>query len=202
MEVFTDIVQGSPEWFAIRAGLPTASRFADVMAKNGPRGGIPKGRTTYMHKLAGEILTGQPMDSFNNHHMERGHEQEPDARNLYALLNEIEPEQIGFIKNGKCGCSPDSFVGDAGLLEIKTALPHIQIERLLAGRLPPEHKAQVQGQMKVAQRQWCDFMSYCPGLPPLIVRVVRDEPYIAEITVSVDMFVDELTELVEQIRRM
>ena len=158
VEIFSDVSQNSDEWLALRAGMPTASMFKDVTAKKGPRGGIPKGRQTYLWKLAGEILTGEPMDHYVNADMERGHEREAEASDLYALLRDVEPERVGFIRNGNCGCSPDRFIGDEGLLEIKDAAPHIQIERLLNGDLPSEHKQQSQGQLMVSQRSWLDFM--------------------------------------------
>lgn len=201
IEVFNS-AQGTPEWLAERSKIPTASMFAEVMAKPGPKGGVAKGRQTYLYKLAGEILTGEPMDSYTNAHMERGIEREDEARSLYAFLTNTTPEQVGFIRNGNCGCSPDSVIGDDGLLEIKDALAHIQIDRLLRNTLPSEHKAQVQGQLMVTGRKWCDFMSHCRGLPPLIVRVERDEPYIAEIRTAVDAFVAELEQLVSTIRSM
>jgi len=201
MDIF-HVEQGTPEWLAARAGIPTASKFADVIAKKGPRGGIPKGRQTYMYKLAGEIITGDPMDNYSNTHMERGHEREDEARELYAFLRDVEPEQVGFIRNGLCGASPDALVSTDGLFETKSALAHIQIERLLAGTLPPEHKAQCQGQLMVSQRSWVDFMSHCRGLPPLIVRVDRDETYIAELRLGIEAFVAELNQLVNKIRGM
>jgi hypothetical protein len=202
MEVFADIQQGSDLWFQVRAGMATASMFKEVIAKKGPRGGLPKGRQTYLRKLAGEILTGEPMPHYTNADMERGHEREAEARDLYAMLRDVEPEQVGFIRNGNCGCSPDALIGSDGMWENKDALAHIQIERLLAGTLPKEHVAQSQGQLMVSDRQWLDFMSYCRGLPPLIVRVERDEKYIAALRVDIDEFVSELDELVTTIRCM
>ena len=202
MEVFYDLEQGIPEWFQTRAGMPTASMFSAVRAKTGPRGGIPKTRVTYMHKLAGEIITGQPMASFSNAHMERGKEREAEARSLYAFMRDVKPVQVGFVKNGNCGCSPDSLIGDRGLLEIKDAEPHIQIERLLKGKMPSEHVAQCQGQLMVTQRDWLDFMSHCRGMPPLIIRIKRDEAYIAGLKIDIDTFVTELNALVERVRGM
>ncbi len=202
IEVFDDIIQGSPEWFGVREGMPTASVFKEVRAKPGPRVGIPKGRQTLLWKLAGEILTGEPMDHYTNFHMDRGSENESEARDLYAFLRDVEPVQVGFIRNGNCGASPDALIGDDGLWENKDALAHIQIERLLKNSLPPEHKAQCQGQLMVSNRQWVDFMSHCRGLPPLIVRVERDEPYIAALRVDVDEFVEERDALVAKIRSM
>lgn len=195
MQVFTDLEQGSPEWFAARAGIPTASKFATVMAK-----GEGKTRSEYMRKLAGEILTGEPSEQFGNVHTERGNAMEDEARETYAFINDAEITRVGFIRNGNRGASPDSLVGSNGGLEIKTALPHIQIDRLERDRLPPEHKAQVQGNLWIAEREFWDFVSYWPRLPVLTVRVYRDEDYIKTLSDEIDRFNDELAALVERIR--
>lgn len=190
-----DVQQGSPEWFACRAGIPTASKFATVMAK-----GEGKTRAEYMRTLAGELLTGEPAEQFSNAHTERGNAMEDEARQTYAFINDAEITQVGFIRNGGKGASPDSLVGPNGGLEIKTALPKIQIDRLERNRLPPEHKAQVQGNLWIAEREWWDFVSYWPKLPVLTVRVYRDEEYIQTMAGEVDRFNDELAALVERIR--
>ena len=195
IQVFDEIEQGSEAWHSARLGIPTASKFATVMAK-----GEGKTRSEYMRKLAGEILTGEPMDSFSNAHMERGKSMEDEARQTYAFVNDIEPRRVGFIRNGDRGASPDSLIGDDGGLEIKTALPHIHIDRLERNRLPPEHKAQVQGNLWISQREWWDFCSYWPKLPVLTVRVYRDEAFIAQLSDEVDRFNDELHALVARIR--
>ncbi|PDT71703.1 exonuclease [Bradyrhizobium ottawaense] len=194
-----DCEQGTPEWFAARLGIPTASEFSTVLAK-GKDGGKSLTRKTYMLKLAGEILTGEPMEAYSNQHMERGKEQEAEAREAYELMKDIDCQRVGFIRNGDKGCSPDSLIGEDGGLEIKTALPHIQVERLLKGDLPAEHRAQVQGSMWVAERQWWDFVSYCPRLPLLIVRVPRDDGYIATLAGAVKEFNAELANVVDAIR--
>ena len=195
MQVFNDIEQGSPEWFAARAGIPTASRFSTVMAK-----GEGKTRAEYMRKLAGEIITGELAEGYTTPHMERGKLMEDEARETYAFINSVEPYQVGFIRSGDKGASPDSLIGTDGGLEIKTALPHIQIDRLERDRLPPEHKAQVQGNLWISEREWWDFVSYWPRLPMLVTRVYRDEPYIKAMSDEIDRFNDEKAALVERIR--
>jgi hypothetical protein len=191
--------QGSEEWIQARLGIPTASEFHTIMAK-GRDGGDSKTRRTYMLKLVGEVLTGEPMDSYSNGHMERGKELEPDARNLYAFMRDCEPQVVGFIRNGQKGCSPDSLVADDGMVEIKTKLPHLQVDCLLANRVPPEHKAQCQGALWVAEREWIDFVSYWPTLPLFVTREYRDEEYIAKLAAAVDAFNAELAEMVERVR--
>lgn len=192
--------QGTPEWFACRLGIPTASEFGTVMAR-GKGGGESVTRRKYMLQLIGERLTGEIADSYTNGHMERGKRMEEEARNVYAFESGVFPERVGFIRNDLvgAGASPDSLIGHDGMNEIKTKLPHLQLEALLAKVMPPEHKPQVQGQLLVAEREWCDFVSFWPKLRPLIVRVYRDEAYIAELRAQIKVFNDELLRLIEQI---
>lgn len=197
--VILDVEQGSPEWFACRLGIPTSSEFATVLAK-GKNGGESKTRRTYMLKLIGERLTGEAQESYTNAHMERGKIMEEEARNAYAFLTDNEPSRVGFIRNGGKGCSPDSLIGNDGLLEIKTKLPHLQLEVLLGREMPPEHTAQVQGEIWTSEREWCDFTSYWPKLPLFVKRIYRDDVYIKTLDKAVEIFLNELTDLQAKIR--
>ena len=199
MQIF-DFDQNSEEWYRARMGVPTASEFATVMAKGVGGKGPSKTRRTYMLKLAGEIVTGEPMENYSNAHMERGKAMEDEARNFYAFMNDAEPRRVGFISNGPKGCSPDSLLGDAGMLEIKTKLPHLLIEVLLKDDFPPEHKAQCQGQLWVAEREWLDLAIYWPNLPLFVKRAYRDEAYLKTLANEIDRFNDELAEMVERVR--
>lgn len=194
-----DCEQGSPQWHAARAGCVTASEFDTVLAQG--KGGAPsKTRQTYLYKLAGEILTGEVVDSYTNAHMERGKVMEDEARSYYQFLTDVEVQRVGFLKRGQVGCSPDGLIDANGMHEIKTKLPHLHIAVLLADQLPPEHRAQCQGALWVAEREWIDFQSYWPKLPPFIKRVYRDEVYIADLAKAVDVFLDELNNLVHKLR--
>jgi hypothetical protein len=192
IEIF-DCEQGTPEWHQCRLGIPTASSFATVMAK-----GEGKTRRDYMLKLLGERLTGEPSVSYSNDHMERGKEMEAEARDTYVFMKEAEVRRVGFIRNGDKGCSPDSLVGDVGGCEIKTKLPHLQLDVLLRDRLPPEHVAQCQGFLWVAEREWIDFVSYWPRLPLFVKRVYRDDEYIKKLAAEVSTFNAEMAELMER----
>lgn len=195
-----DCEQGSPEWYACRLGIPTASEFDTVLAK-GKGGGESKTRRTYMLKLVGERITSQPKYDYHNDHMERGKEMEQEARDLYAMVADTEPAKVGFMRRGEAGCSPDSLVGDVGLLEIKTKLAHLQLEVLLSDRLPSEHIPQIQGQLWIAEREWVDFVSYWPGLPLFAKRVFRDEEYITTLATAVRAFNDEMQELIARVQQ-
>lgn len=196
-----DVEQGTPEWFKARAGIPTASQFATVMA-SGRGGGDSKTRRKYLLTLAGERLTGECVEGFANGHMERGKVMEAEARDLYCFHTDHKLTRVGFVVNEthRAGVSPDSLIGNDGMLEVKTKLPHLQLEALIDNRLPPEHKAQCQGALWIAERQWLDFVSYWPKLPLLRIRVEREEPYIAAMKVAVQEFNEELDALVERFK--
>lgn len=199
MQIY-DCEQGSDPWFQGRLGIPTASMFATVMAK-GKDGGASKTRDDYMRKLAGEIITGELMDSYSNAHMERGKAMEAEARATYALMTGVEPQRVGFVRNGPKGCSPDSFIGETGLLEVKTKLPHLAIECLLRDDFPPEHKAQCQGALWVCEREWVDIAVYWPKLPLFVKRAYRDEIYLKTLSDAVDKFNAELADVVARVQR-
>ncbi len=193
--------QNTPEWIEAKIGIPSASQFSAILA-SGRGGGPSKTRLTYMRKLAGERITGQPAENYRNAHMDRGHAMEPEARRLYEFTEGVTVERVGFIKNHGAGASPDSLVGDEGLLEIKTALPHLLIGYLDADRFPSEHVAQVQGQMWVSERAWCDLLIYWPGMPPFQARAERDDNYIDRtLAPGVLRFVDELEDMVARLGR-
>lgn len=185
--VIYDCEQGSSEWLMARLGVPTASRFSDVLAKGQ---GIT--RRKYLLTLAGEAITGELAETFSNKHMERGQAMEDEARQAYSFARDLDPVSVGFMRRDRIGASPDSLIGDDGLLEIKTKLPSLQLEVLEKQKLPTEHVAQVQGQLLVSGRDFCDFVSYWPKLPIFIVRVERDEAYIKNLQQALDDFIGEL----------
>lgn len=195
IQVF-DCDQNSDEWYRARMGIPTASGFSNILAK-----GEGKTRRSYLLRLAGEVITGEPGETYESQAMQRGHEMEAEARELYAFAHDAEPQLVGFIRNGDKGCSPDALIGTNGILEIKTKRADLLIDVLLKGEFPLEHKAQVQGSLWIAEREYVDLCIYWPRLPLFTVRATRDEVYIYDLAKAVDKFNDELAETVERIRR-
>lgn len=201
MQVF-DFEQGTPEWFYARKGIVTASKAATFMA-----GGQGKSRLAYMYQLIGEIMTGEPISTFSgNAHTERGHEMEPLARDLYQKRIGIEVVQTGFIRNhdgiGGAGYSPDGLVGDDGLTEIKSRLPHIQAELLDTGKIPGDAAKQMQFGMWVSERQWCDYVSYWPGMPLFVQRVKADKKQQDEMKLALIKFYAEMNQKLEKLASM
>ena len=199
--------QRSDDWYAARCGKATASRFKDAMAtlKNGQPAQAAK---DYLTELVVERLTGQPVTKFTTAAMQWGTEQEAAARAAYERRAGVEVEETGFVSHDTllAGCSPDGLVDWDGLIEIKCPWnTGVHIETLLGG-MPADHMAQIQGQMWITGRQWCDFVSFDPRMPePLqmyVQRINRDPAFIADLERQVTSFLAEVGSKVEALRRL
>lgn len=189
--------QGSPEWLAARLGIPSASMFAKLVTTKGI---WSASADAYINQLVAERLTGEREEVFQSHHMLRGTELEKDARDLYSLISDAEVTEVGFCLHDtlSAGCSPDGLIGEDGGLEIKCAAPSTHVEYLRGGVLPSKYKQQVMGCLWITGREWWDFVSYHPTMKPLIVRVERDEEYIAALEKCVTKAVNLIDENVEK----
>ncbi|EJF74284.1 YqaJ viral recombinase family protein [Bartonella alsatica] len=201
MSIIIDCIQGTAEWYQVRNGLITASLFEMVMAQK-KQGQKTSRYHSVMMKLAGERITGKTVDEGKTLSMRRGTELEPNARQLYGTLTHTEPECIGFVlaDDRMKGFSPDAFIGTNGLLEIKTKKPEILIPHFYQRSFPAEHKAQCQGGLWIAQREWVDLMLYWPDMPPLIKRAYRDEVYIRKLESEINRFNEALEVMVQKIK--
>lgn len=201
-----DVEQGSDEWFKARLGLPTASHFGTIMAQGDD--GPALTRTEYLYRLAGEIITEMPAEeTFKSRAMERGKEMEPQAIADHERRKKVTVQRVGlginFAGLHRCGASPDGLVGFDGGLETKTMRPDKMIPLLDRGaRMPGEHRAQVQGNMHVFERDWWDFKIFYSKMPDFTVRVRRDDAYIKMLDNQIQIFQHDLKRLVEKLRSM
>jgi len=200
----TEIVQGSPEWHALRIGKVTASRVSDVIAKT--KTGWGASRANYMAELIAERLTGEPAEKFTNAAMAWGTEKEPDARAAYEFFRDAQVSEIAFVDHpviGMTGASPDGLVGDHGLVEIKCPNTATHLDTLLTQAIPSKYVTQMLWQMACTGRQWCDFVSYDPRLPEtmslFVKRVDRDDREIADLEAKVAEFLGELDRKLAQL---
>jgi putative phage-type endonuclease len=172
----------NPAWLRLRAGKFTGSRFADLMAKG--RAGAPStSRANLLTTLAVERLTGECVEVFVNAAMVRGTELEPKARAAYEANAGVLVEEVGFVASTELefvGVSPDGLVDDVGLVEFKCPSAMAKhLDALTDGTHAKEYAWQIQGQLWVTGREWCDAVSFDDRFPPdfqlAITRVYRDE---------------------------
>lgn len=179
-----DIEQGSEAWHRHRAGKITGTRFATLMS-----GDSTKGYKDLINELAGETISGVKDDSYSNAIMERGVELEPEARAVYEIEMDCIVDKVGFcLMDGYedwVGVSPDGIT-DLGMIEIKCPLIKTHMSYIEANRLPNEYKWQVQGNLLATGLDYCDFMSYYPGLKSFILRVEPDKEMHERLIIEID----------------
>lgn len=197
--------QRSPEWYAARLGKVTASRIADIMART--KTGYSTSRANYMADLVCERLTGSPADNYVNSAMQWGIDNEAAAKAAYSFMTDAAIDEVGFVEHpsiGMAGASPDGLIGTDGLIETKCPLTATHIDFLLANAVDRKYVLQVQFQMAVTCRAWCDFVSFDPRLPPemqlWIRRIPRDDTLIKEIEGEVIAFLVELNDKVSALQ--
>lgn len=196
--IILDMEQRTPEWFQARLGIPTASGFCKLMTaslKSSTQAEV------YQNQLVAEWYTGAPEYNYISEAMQRGIDLEPTAVEAYEFATDKDVEQVGFIYKDEdrlVGASPDGLCGATGV-EIKCPLPSTHVSYLLLGGLPAAYTAQVQGSMYVAGLDEWDFVSYCPGFPPLIITVNRDEKWQEAFSPILDGFIEGMLKKRERI---
>lgn len=185
-----DCAQGSEEWFEARLGIPTVSEFGRFITP--ARGDHSKQSDGYIADLIVESVEGAG-ERISSYWMDRGTFLEDEARSFYEFETDQDVTQVGLILNKGAGWSPDGEVGADGALEIKCPKASTHVKWLLSGGLPNEHWPQVYGAIVVGEKKWADFLSYCPGYKPLLVRV---EPcdYSAKVEMALGKFLQDLAE--------
>ncbi|MFN8994070.1 MAG: lambda exonuclease family protein [Pseudomonadota bacterium] len=186
--IIHDVEQGSAEWHALRAGIPTASEFDKILSPTGKKSAQAEG---YANRLLAELIVGGSVETWEgNVWTERGKELEQEAADFYEMSKGVTLKKVGFITDNErtMGASPDRLIEGGGLLEIKCPSPHVHVAYLLKGEVDQGYNSQLQGQMLVTGEAWVDIVSYHPQMPPVIMRVKRDESYIKSLREALDEF--------------
>lgn len=175
MPKYFDVVHNGPEWDALRLGIATSSSFDKIVT---PGGNFSTQSDGYANQLIAELMTGHSVNDFTgNHHTERGHELEPEARETYNGITDNDVTHAGFITDDlfRFGCSPDGLIKKSnGGLEIKCPSAATHIDYLINQTFDKKYKPQYQGQMLIAQLDYVDFFSYHPELPPVRFTIEPD----------------------------
>jgi hypothetical protein len=124
---------------------------------------------------------------------------------MYSLTSGNEVEQVGICypdEKKLYGCSPDGLIGDVGLVEIKCPTAAVHVSYLLDGGLPADYFQQVMGQLLITGREWCDFFSFYPGLPHMLVRVGIESSLKTAFTRELEAFVKSLETVVTKLKEI
>lgn len=189
------VQQKSPEWFALRSGKPTSSKFGSIVTSKGK---ASESRKKYAMQLAAELYAGEGLNQWGgNLDLERGNHLEVEAIRLYEFENDVQVERVGFISDDveRWGCSPDGLVNKDGMVQVKCLNAEHHVEAILRflgdGTVDPTYIPQTQGEMWIAERQWNDLVFYHARLPMLVVRQFPIPAVVAELQQGLEQVLKE-----------
>jgi hypothetical protein len=187
-----DLIQGTEEWMDQRRGIVTASVVGRLLTATGKPANNDTSRTLTA-QLVAERITGWTDPTFVSDDMLRGHDDEPRAVEVYAE-HYAPVTTTGFMVRDdwgfRIGYSPDGLVSDDGLIEVKSRRAKKQLQTILEDEVPAENMAQLQCGLLVSGRAWCDYVSYCGGMPMYVKRVLPDRDWFDSIETAVTAFED------------
>ena len=203
-----DCEQGGKMWMSVRRGIPTSSEFKNIVTTKGKRAASCK---EYLYMLASERITGETHPRYFGFDMALGQEREAEARSNYEWENDLDiggVEEVGFIYKDDMklfGASTDGLVGDDGVIEIKNAQPKIHLDRMMTDWNGRNKQAklssfyqQVQGELFVTGRKWCDLVSYCRGMKLYVKRIYPDLKFFKCLEEELYLFNEDLIEVVKK----
>ncbi len=197
--------QESEEWRAAHLGIPTASEFGRIITP--AKRQFSAQATAFAYELIEEQDTGRPARDFVSGCMQWGKDTEDEARATYSFITGIGVAQVGMVfpdESRLYGCSPDGlcvFNGDVYQighgLEIKCPSPRVQISYIQTGEVPSNYMPQIQGNIWICDAEYWDFFAYHPRYKHVLLRVDRDDEFIAKLSECMDQFL-ELIETTKQ----
>ena len=202
---------GSGQWLQLRTGCFTASRAPALMARTA-KGEPTAAYSELIGEVAAERLTGQASTHFVTAAMQRGLDLEAEAADAYAFARDVVLSPSAYVMHPtieRVGATPDRFVGDDGLVEIKCLSVQLKhLDTLIGGKrsIVKDYRDQCLWQMWVTGRRWCDLTSYFPEFPPrqqlAIIRIERDEARFAEFAAAVEQAERDVSAILDMLEQM
>lgn len=197
-----DLLQGSDAWHQARCGILTASEMSRIITPTLKVARNEKA-TTHLYELLAQRVTRYVEPHYISDDMLRGQVDEIEARALYAK-HYAPVEEVGFVTNDRwgfvIGYSPDGLVGDDGLIECKSRRQKFQAATIINNEVPEEYEIQIQTGLLVTGRKWCDFVSYCGGMPMVTIRMKADPEIQDAIVNAATAFEEAIAERLEDYR--
>lgn len=187
MEITVEsLVQGSPEWHALRSKMVGASDAPIIMQLAPPRWKTPLGLWEVKKGLTVQEETWS---------MSQGKEMEPEARRAY----EKEVGEIMFPSVEISQEYPWAMASLDGMNLERTRMVEIKCpgkeahDRALKGEIPEYYQCQMQFQMMVTGLAEADYWSYRNG-SGFLVNLKRNDEFIAKMIIECQQFYQYLVE--------
>ena len=193
--------QHDPEWFDARLDSIGGTGISKIITSKGERS---KSREDFLTDKASQIITRKSKPIFPTYEMTWGAENEPNARKVFEFIKDIELSECAMIFNDdrrNWHISPDGYNEDLKVgFEVKCPQLKEFMKTKKEDKLPTKHILQVQTSLALTGWDSWWFMSYFPELKPFMIEVGRDEDLIRIIKIEVQMFINDLTKLINQVR--
>lgn len=161
--------QRTEEWYKIRLGKFTGSNFHALLSNGKMRDKV------IFEKTAEHITKYSDIELINSADIRRGIELEDEAIFLYEVQFNTKVDSVGFIEIDEfTGCSPDGLVGSDGMVEVKSPRQSVYLETVLTGKIKPEYDTQIQYDLFISDRKWCDFIMYHRKFGIYVKRIYRN----------------------------
>lgn len=206
--IIRDVVQGSPDWMALRIGRIGGSRVSDVLTEG--RSGESLVRRKYKNEIIREKLTGLKLNTFKTPAMQRGIDLEPLARAWYEVYHNVFVDQVAIVKHPTiqdAQCSPDGIVFSKNhLIEIKVPSPENHLDNILTGgkQLEQYHDQAMWQLACMPEMEFCDIVSFDPEMPDhlkgFVKRIYRDDEYIKTMENKVILFLQEVETIINNLK--
>lgn len=192
--------QQSEAWYWAKLGVLSASNASKIVAKRDS-----ETRNTYMCQLISQICTGEHKE-ISAAALDWGNQHEDAARAYYEFSTGYSLTPLPFIfkdDSFREGCSPDAFVTDKKVCEIKCPYDSANfVKFLIADQIKPEWKWQMQFIMRVTGAEIMDYSEYDPRMkikPLHKITAERDEKMQKTFDEAVPQFIEDLDKALAQI---
>lgn len=202
-----------------RLGNCTGSRVVDALsilkrASNGRTAGdSSQARLDYMLELALGRVTGIVEEHYVTPAMQDGIDREPHAVAAYEAVTGNAARKVGIAPHPvieRYLSSPDRYIGDKGILEVKAPTPAVHLGYIRDNVVPELYVPQCLSHLACSpDRDWCDFESFHPGFPIKLQVFIAPRMYrsewamkIAEIEDGVRKFLAETATLTAELEAL
>ena len=188
--------QRSDEWYSIRLGRLTGSDFHTFLGNSETK------KNKLLQKAAEKITGKSDEERIISEDIQRGVDLEDEAILTYEMTTGNIVDKVGFIESNEyVGCSPDGLVGNDGIIEVKCPKQSIFLKQVVEEKIKPEYYTQIQFNLLISGRKWCDYIAYNKNFPLFIKRFEIDEEVRDKIIKALEECTNKIKEIVESYKQ-
>ena len=183
--------QRTDAWYTARLGKLTGSDFHTFLGNGETK------KNKLLQKAAEKITGKSDDDHFVTEDIQRGIDLEDEAILAYEMTTGNSVDKVGFIEENEfVGCSPDGLVGTDGIIEVKCPKQSVFLKQVIDQKIKPEYYTQIQFNLLVSGRKWCDYIAYNKNFPLFIKRFEIDTEAREKIVNAIEECTNKIKEFI------